>query len=141
MNKIMKAEELYDIPDFTGYKASKEGKIYSVIPKGCRNRFDRSKWKEPKELKPRFTKNGYARVYMRRDSTNQREDIYIHRIIAQLFIPNPYKLSDVNHLDNNPGNNNINNLEWLSHKDNLEYGLLYGNRDINELGQFCSKKK
>ena len=45
------------------------------------------------------------------------------------------------HLDNNPGNNNINNLEWLSHKDNLEYGLLYGNRDINELGQFCSKKK
>ena len=52
MNKITKAEELYDIPDFTGYKASKEGKIYSVISKGCRNRFDRSKWKEPKELKP-----------------------------------------------------------------------------------------
>lgn len=31
-------EELYDIPDFTGYKASKNGNIYSMIPKGCRDR-------------------------------------------------------------------------------------------------------
>lgn len=36
--------QLYDIPDFTGYKADKEGNIYSMIPKGCRNRFDESKW-------------------------------------------------------------------------------------------------
>ena len=35
--------ELYDIPDFTGYKVSKEGKIYSMIPQGCRDRFEKSK--------------------------------------------------------------------------------------------------
>lgn len=80
-------EELYDIPDFTGYKISKTGKVYSVIPKGCRNRFDKSKWISPKELIPRYTKTGYARVCMRRDSTNEREDVYIHRIIAKcLFL-------------------------------------------------------
>ena len=79
-------EELYDIPDFTGYKADKNGNIYSMIPKGCRNRFDRTKWLAvPILLKPRITKTGYCRVYMRRDSTNQREDVYIHRIIALLF--------------------------------------------------------
>ena len=132
-------EELYDIPDFTGYKISTNGKIYSVIPKGCRNRFDKSKWTQPKELTPRYTKAGYARIYMRRDSTNKREDVYIHRIIAEMFIPNPEHLSDVNHKDNNPKNNNLNNLEWMSHKDNLLYGFTNGNKTRNNKGQFCHK--
>lgn len=132
--------ELYDIPDFTGYKASKEGKIYSMIPKGCRNRFDSSKWLSiPKELSARKTKTGYYRVYMRRDSTNKREDVYIHRIIAELFIPNPSKLAEVNHKDSNPSNNKVQNLEWLSHKDNLQYSFIYGNIARNEKGQFCHK--
>lgn len=131
--------ELFDIPDFTGYKASKDGRIYSVIPKGCRNHFDKTKWGEPKELKVRTTKTGYCRVYMRRDSTDKREDVYVHRIIAQIFIPNPMNLSDVNHKDSNPSNNNVENLEWLSHEDNLNYGFIYGNKARNEKGQFCHK--
>ena len=133
-------EELFEIPDFTGYIADKKGNIYSMLPRGCRNRFDRSKWlKEPKKLNYRITKTGYCRVYMRRDSTNAREDVYVHRIIAQLFIPNLDNLSDVNHKDNNPSNNAVENLEWLSHKDNLEYGFIHGNKTRNELGQFAHK--
>ena len=132
--------ELYDIPDFTGYKADKQGNIYSMLQTGCRNRFDKSKWVEPKKLKVRTTKTGYGRVYMRRDSTNLREDVYIHRIIAKMFIPNPHNFSDVNHKDSNPLNNCVDNLEWLSHKDNLEYGFSHGNMSRNEKGQFCSKE-
>lgn len=132
-------EILYDIPDFTGHKADKQGNIYSVIPKGCRNRFNKTKWIAPQKLKERKTKTGYCRVYMRRDSTNLREDVYVHRIIAELFIPNPDNLSDVNHKDSNPNNNAVKNLEWLSHQDNLEYGFKYGNKARNEKGQFCSK--
>lgn len=131
--------QLYDIPDFTGYKADKEGNIYSVIPKGCRNRFDKTKWVAPKKLKQRQTKTGYCRVYMRRDSTNIREDVYVHRIIAELFIPNPKNLSDVNHKDSNPSNNAVENLEWMSHQDNLKYGFEHGNKSRNDKGQFCSK--
>ena len=48
---------------------------------------------------------------MRRESTNKREDVYVHRIIAQLFIPNPNNLLEVNHKDSNPSNNHKNNLE------------------------------
>ena len=132
-------EKLFPIPDFTGYFATKTGKIYSLIPIGCRNRFDKNKWCKPKELKYRVTKNNYCRVYMRRDSTNKREDVYVHRIIATLFIPNPLNLSDVNHKDNNPLNNNVNNLEWLSHKDNLEYGFSHGNKNRDKYGRFKSK--
>lgn len=133
--------ELFDIPDFTGYKADKQGNIYSMIPKGCRNRFDKTKWlSTPKLLSYRVTKTGYCRVYMRRDSTDKREDVYVHRIIALLFIPNPNNFSDVNHRDSNPTNNSVGNLEWLSHKDNLEYGFSeYGNKTRNELGQFKHK--
>lgn len=134
-------EELFDIPDFTGYKADKKGNIYSMIPRGCRNRFDRSKWNtEPKLLTYRTTKTGYCRVYMRRDSTNKREDVYVHRIIAEMFIPNPNNLSDVNHKNSNPADNRVENLDWLSHKDNLEYGFSEnGNKTRNELGQFTHK--
>lgn len=46
----------------------------------------------------------------------------IHRLVAEYFIPNPMNLSDVNHKDENKNNNNINNLEWMSHKDNMNYG-------------------
>lgn len=131
---------LYDIPDFTGYKADKDGNIYSMIPKGCRNRFDKTKWLDkPKKLKYRQTENGYCRVYMRRDSTGKREDVYIHRIIASMFIPNPNNYSDVNHKNSDPSDNRVENLEWLTHKDNLEYGFIHGNRSRNELGQFESK--
>lgn len=46
----------------------------------------------------------------------------IHRLVAEYFIPNPMNLSDVNHKDEDKENNNINNLEWMSHKDNMNYG-------------------
>ena len=53
-------EKLFPIPDFIGYFATKTGKIYSLIPRDCRNRFDKNKWCKPKELKYRVTKNnGY----------------------------------------------------------------------------------
>lgn len=46
----------------------------------------------------------------------------VHRLVAKAFVPNPNNLSDVNHKDENKLNNNANNLEWLSHKDNMNYG-------------------
>ena len=93
----------------------------------------------PKKLKYRKTEHGYCRVYMRRDSTGRREDVYVHRIIAMMFIENPDKLSDVNHKDSDPPNNIVFNLEWSTHKDNLEYGFKYGNKTRDKLGRFIHK--
>ena len=87
----------------------------------------------------RYTKHGYGRVCMRRESTNKREDVYIHRIVAELFIPNPKNLPEVNHLDNNRGNNKAINLEWVSRIDNLNYAITNGNMARNNLGQFTHK--
>lgn len=128
------------IPDFTGYFADDLGNIYSALPKGCRNRYDKNKWVSLKKLKPRMLKHTpYLRVYMRRDSTGKREDVYIHRIIAQLFVPNPLHYNEINHKDSNPTNNKAENLEWCSHYYNLEYAYSYGYKTRDALGRFCHK--
>lgn len=60
----------------------------------------------------------------------------VHRLVAKAFIPNPDNLSDVNHIDEDKTNNHVSNLEWLSHKDNLNYGSLPSRRiasNINNL--------
>lgn len=132
--------ELFDIPNYTGYKADKQGNIYSMIPKGCRNRFDKSKWnKEPTFLTPRVLPNGYLRVYMRNDNTNKREDVYVHRIIAGLFLDKPEGKDVVNHKDCNTKNNCVDNLEWVTTKENVDYAFEYGYMSRDNKGRFIHK--
>ena len=45
----------------------------------------------------------------------------MHRIIAMQFIPNPDSLSDVNHINHNRLDNRIENLEWITHGQNLSH--------------------
>lgn len=46
----------------------------------------------------------------------------IHRLVAEAFIPNPDNLPIVNHLDEQPWNNDYRNLEWCTTKHNNSYG-------------------
>lgn len=55
-------------------------------------------------------KNGKATMY------------YIHRIVAQAFIPNPNNWPQINHKDENPANNRVENLEWCTQEYNNNYG-------------------
>lgn len=43
----------------------------------------------------------------------------LHRLVANQFIPNPLGLSDVNHKNGIKDDNRVENLEWLSHSDNI----------------------
>jgi hypothetical protein len=74
-----------------------------------------------KILKPCVNKRtGY--IYVCLTKNNKGKDMVIHRLVAQVFIPNPNNLPQVNHKDENKNNNCVNNLEWCTPKYNCNYG-------------------
>jgi hypothetical protein len=102
-NNQIKCEILFDIVGYEGlYSVSKDAKVYS--------------WKTKKYLKPQLQNNGYVTVglYLNKKS----KVIPVHRIVAQAFLPNPLSLRTVNHKDFDKTNNNVSNLEWMTHQEN-----------------------
>ena len=67
-------------------------------------------------------KTRYLGVTLYRD--NKKKRYLVHRLVAEAFVPNPNKLSEVNHIDENTKNNNACNLEWVTHKQNMNHGTL-----------------
>ena len=71
-------------------------------------------------LKLSKTNYGYIQVYLYKNGI--RTGLKVHRLVAQAFIPNPDNLPQINHLDEDKTNNRVDNLEWCSHKYNVNYG-------------------
>ena len=69
-------------------------------------------WSEFREVKPVLVR-GYPVVFI-----PYRKDCLIHRLVAEAFIPNPLGLKDVDHIDGNRTNSRVENLRWVSHKEN-----------------------
>lgn len=67
--------------------------------------------------KPYLSKNGYFVLNLSKDGVIKTK--YIHKLVAEAFIPNPKKLPVVNHIDGNKENNNVFNLEWVTQRDNV----------------------
>lgn len=127
---------LKKIEDFDGYYISDDGKVYSNLGQGNRRN---GKTTELYEVKPRPGKNGYMRVYLRNTSTGKRKDVYVHRLVAQYFIPNPENKKCVNHKNCDRADNKVSNLEWCSYKENNNYTFITNHvkRDV-ETGRYIS---
>ena len=105
----MEINEIFkDVKGYEGYyEISNLGRVRSTSYKGV------------KILKPFITKKGYLNVIF---CINQKkEHKFIHRLVAETFIPNINNYSTVNHKDENKLNNCVENLEWLSVEDNNRY--------------------
>ena len=65
--------------------------------------------------------NGYMVVNLRRGGTSKVS--LVHILVATAFIPNPYGLPMVNHIDGDKTNNSVSNLEWSTYSDNNIHAL------------------
>lgn len=61
--------------------------------------------------------------------------VFPHRLVALYFVPNPKNYPIVNHIDNNPKNNNYWNLEWCTHKYNTQHAIKIGAIDFKSNGK------
>lgn len=103
-----------------------------------------------KILKPTVCTNKYLEAHLHKDG--KRVIKLIHRLVAEAFMPNHDNLPEVNHKDENPQNNNVENLEWCTSKYNANYGtrnqrmvkdkylkpVIMMNKDGNEIKRFKS---
>lgn len=72
---------------------------------------------------------------------NRHARVKVHRIIAEQFVPNPLGLNEVNHKDFNRTNNNADNLEWVSHTDNIKYSVDAGHWVGKRCGEINGRAK
>lgn len=73
-------------------------------------------------LKQQPNNNGYLIVGLCKNNICKK--FLVHRLVAQMFIPNNQNLFYVNHKDENPKNNHVDNLEFCSHEYNMNYGTI-----------------
>jgi hypothetical protein len=109
-----KTDQWKVIPGFESYEISNTGQI--------RNR--------DKLLKPVNNGKGYLKIVLHQDGKEKR--FYIHRLVAEAFIQNPEHKPCVNHIDCNPSNNCIENLEWCTHQENVDWMARQGRNKRTE---------
>lgn len=104
--KKFKWKVLKYIPGYNRrYSIHREGKVWSKAKKRGMN--TNGKW-----LKESCHKNGYLQVRLYKDG--KAKAFYIHRLVAEAFLPNPHGFKCIKHKDGNKHNNHVMNLEWTS---------------------------
>ena len=76
----------------------------------------RSSYKGGRILKPNLSFYGYWRVQLWRGGKGR--SIYVHRLVAQAFIPNPDGKPQINHINGIKTDNRVENLEWCTNMEN-----------------------
>ena len=119
-----------DIPNYEGfYQVSNLGNVKSM-QRTKKHSYNSIAQLKEKMLRPQNT-NGY--LFVRLSKNNEIKRYLVHRLVALTFIPNPNDYLEVNHIDENSLNNNVENLEWCSHKYNINYGTGNERRSKTEI--------
>lgn len=95
-------EEIYQVSNLGNIKRMKTNKILKSLKHGK---------KENEYLMVVLSNNGKEKMF------------YIHRLVAQTFIPNPNNLPQVNHKDGDKTNNFMENLEWCTISENQIHAI------------------
>jgi len=134
-------EQWRDVPGHPSYQASNTGLIRSKeFPHSVMNRWGRltHRIKKGKVMSMATTHQGYKRVSIM--VSGKCVSHAVHRLVALAWISNDNNKPHVNHIDSNPGNNNVGNLEWCSAKENIQHSFKAGRRTSIRPGALCIAK-
>jgi len=123
---------LYEIPqEFVGVesKVMRDGKLL-VFKTGDIFRIKGKLFYRCSKIEYSRGGNYHCVTYRREDGKQDHE--YVHRLMAEAFIPNPDNKKQVNHIDNNGHNNDLKNLEWVTDAENKKHAREF-------LGNFSMK--
>lgn len=99
-----------DIKGYEGrYQVSDEGQIRRVLTSG-----------KTKILKP-YEGSKYNTLCLSKDQV--KKTVHVHRIVAETFLEKPEGMCEVNHKDGNKRNNRLENLEWVTQRENLDHAI------------------
>lgn len=122
------------------YAVTKDGKVWAkpkttVAGNGVKHH--KGHWLKSHAYSGR---TNHQRVYLSRHG--KKHGLQVHRLVAQAYIPNPNNLPVVNHIDGNPLNNHVSNLEWTTHSGNCKHAVAYGLTKLpNQIGEFNSNAR
>ena len=116
MNKRKGGFETFTLDD---YEITKEGDVINLRWGG-------------RKVKPQPNGKGYLRVHI------AGKMYFVHRLVAEKYVPNPDNKPQVNHKDGNKLNNCANNLEWVNNQENRNHAL---ENKLHVCGEQCSFAK
>lgn len=110
---VLKGEEKFkSVKGYEGlYEVSNFGRVFSHYGKG-------------KILSDCKSSSGYKLVQLVKDGI--KKDFNVHRLVANAFIENPFCKEYVNHIDGNKANNSVDNLEWVTSRENIQHAIRTG---------------
>jgi hypothetical protein len=107
--------------------------VWKAIP-GYEGRYEVSDWGRVLSkrtnlfLKPNIMNHGYVCVHLYSGGKQSRVVKTIHQLVALAFVPNPYNCQEVNHKNFLRRDNRVENLEWVTRKENVAHALAAGRR-------------
>lgn len=114
------------IKGFPAYSVSSHGTIINTVT--------------GKEKKPTSNHSGKGYLYVDLYDNGRKSRLYVHRIVADAFIPNPDGKPYINHKDGNPQNNDVDNLEWCTPLENV----IHASKTLGTMISYkkaCERKK
>jgi hypothetical protein len=113
---------LFEIDEYPGYFVGTDLNIYS------------EKQGSIKMMKQGIDARGYYRVCLYKDGKEIKKKV--HRLIAKMFIPNPNNLEFIDHINHNRSDNRLENLRWVSRKDNNRNRCMNKNNTTGNQGVY-----
>lgn len=126
MKEKEEIEEWRDVPGYEGkYQVSNFGRVKSL----ARFVLNGNKHWQPERIFKKYLNNrGYEELKLYKGN-REFKNVQLHRLVAQAFIPNPNNYPQINHIDGNPENSRVENLEWCTNSMNTKHAYDTGLKD------------